>query len=113
MDINKIRTIVNTNNGIITESEKRGLIIAVIAEDPRAIPDILYVLDAERRKKKELISELNTLLSKADAALDATRLNKGGFIQKEVKQFYVKNKDYITHNWKKYEDTDSPVKQGE
>lgn len=102
MDINKIRTIVNSNDGIISDAEKRGLIIAVIAEDERAIIDVLEILASERRKKKELISEFSTLLSKADAALDSPKLNKNDFIQKEVEEFYVKNKDYVIHNWKKY-----------
>lgn len=103
MNLAKIKTILLTNDGIITEVEKRALIIAVIAEDERAIPDILDILASERSKKKELISDFNALLSKADAALDTPKLNKGAFIQNEVRDFYIKNKDYVTHNWKKYD----------
>jgi hypothetical protein len=78
------------------------MVIAVIAMDERAIPDILDILASERKNKKELISDFNTLLSKADSALDSPKLNKGNFIQAEVKDFYVKNKDYVRHNWKDY-----------
>lgn len=101
MDLKKLKTIVNSDNTFIGDVEKRALIIALIAEDERAIPDILEILASERRKKKELISDFNTLLSKADAALDSPKLNKDDFIQKEVKLFYEKNRDYVTHNWKK------------
>jgi hypothetical protein len=104
MDLAKIKSILLTNDGIITEVEKRALIIAVIADDERVIPDILDILAAERNKKKEMMVEFNVLLSKADAALDSPKLNKGGFIQNEVKEFYLKNKDYVSHNWKKYQD---------
>lgn len=103
MDLAKIKSILLTNDGIITEVEKRAMVIAVIAMDERAIPDILDILAAERKKKKELISDFNTLLSKVDSALDTPKLNKGGFIQAEVKDFYIKNKDYVRHNWKNYE----------
>lgn len=102
MDLNKIKTILLSDGNIIPEVEKRALILSVIAEDERAIPDILDILNSERKKKKELITEFNTLLSKADAALDSPKLNKEGFIQKEVENFYIKNKGYIRHNWKDY-----------
>jgi hypothetical protein len=102
MDLNKIKTILLSDDGIVSEVEKRALIIAVIADDEKAIPDILDILNSERRRKQELLSSFNTLLSKADAALDEPKLNKGKFIQKEVKDFYVKNKDYVSHQWKNY-----------
>lgn len=102
MNLDKIKTILLSNDRILPAVEKRALIIAVIAEDEQAIPDILDILGAERKLRKGLVGELNALLSKADAALDSPKLNKGGFIQREVEQFYTKNKDYVRHNWKDY-----------
>lgn len=102
MDINKIRTIVNTSDSVISDVNKRGFIIQAIADDPKAIPDILEILNKERSLKRELISEMNALLSKSDAALDKKSLNKEKFIQKEVQEFYTKWSDFVRHNWKTY-----------
>lgn len=101
MDIKKITEIVNET--MIDSDTKRLMIINVIAEDIEAINDVLEILGRERRQRKEMISDMNNLLSKADAALDAPKLNKDGFIQSEVKELYTKWSSVIKHVWKKYD----------
>ena len=102
MNISKIKEIVT--NPLLDDHAKRTLIITIIADDVTAIPDVLGILDRERTKRKELISDMNVLLSKADAALDSPKLNKNKFIQKEVKDLYIKWKGFINHLWKSYKE---------
>lgn len=100
MDIEKIKEVVN--NPFIPEEMKRSGILKEIARDKTAIGDILGILDHERSRSKELIVEMNVLLSQADVALDNKKLNKGDFIQAKVKTFYENWKDYVNHCFREY-----------
>lgn len=76
------------NNEMLLDTQKERAICTVIAEDATAIPAILQILDAERAEKKKLIGDLNLFLSKAHIGLETPKINKGGFMQKEISEFY-------------------------
>ena len=83
MNLENIKTIVNSGR----ENWERLLMIE-IAKDKSAIPFMMGILDAERADNGELIRDLNLLLSKAHTGLEIPKLNKDGFMQKEIKEFY-------------------------
>lgn len=99
MDIRKLKLLMLSD---LPEDVLRHGVIQLIAQDEQAIPDILEVLNHERKRKKELLTEMNVLMSKADAALDNPKqFNKDNFIQNEVFEFYQKNTD-VGHCFRNY-----------
>lgn len=64
------------------------LLLIELSKDSNAITNVLEILDAERQTNKMLILDLNALLSKAHVGLETPKLNKDGFMQKEIKEFY-------------------------
>lgn len=78
---------------MISDDQKEDLIIECLSSDEKIIPIIMKILDKERSSKKEIVRELNNLVSKAEAALGTPRLNKEGFIQKEINDFFKKHEE--------------------
>jgi len=72
MNLDNIKTIVNSGR----ENWER-LLLAEIAKDPKAIQHVLFMLDTERDENKQLIIDLNVLLSKAHLGLKGAE-NKYG-----------------------------------
>ena len=99
MDIKAITEIVN--NEQLMDHQKRTAICLVIAQDPSAIPTILNILSAEREEKTQLIQDLNLQLSRAHIGLETPTLNKNGFMQKEITEFYKTGR--IGHCFKQIE----------
>lgn len=97
MNIEKIKEIVNAD---LPDEWKRRGVIAVLADDKNVIADVLSILDHERDQSKELITDMNVLLSKADTALTTPKLNKDNFIQGEIAQFYTKWSKRVFHVFK-------------
>lgn len=83
MNLEKIKEIVNAGN-----INWEFMLLYEISKDEKAIPSIMQILDAERRDNKELIQDLNAMLSKAHLGLEKPQINKGGFMQKEIRDFY-------------------------
>lgn len=83
MNLDNIKAIVNSGR-----ENWEHLLLAEIAKDADAIPKVLYMLDTERKENKQLTTDLNALLSKAHLGLKEPRYNKGGFMQKEISEFY-------------------------
>lgn len=101
--IKKIKEILN--DPIYPDDVKKQLMFEEIAKDKDAIPAILSILSSERRKKKELISEMNLQLSRAHIALEKGKpakrgLNSDRFVEKEIEKFYILNHDQIGHCFK-------------
>ena len=88
MNLNKIRNILELE--MISDNQKESLIIDEIAKDKNVIPTILNILQSERKRKDELTSTINLLLSKAHTGLKHPKLNENGFMQKEILDFYKK-----------------------
>jgi len=86
MNLNKIKEIIELP--LISEADKQNLIIIEISKNENALPTLLGLLNAERERKNELVSTMNLLLSKADVGLKEPTLNKNGFMQKEISEFY-------------------------
>ena len=86
MNLNKIKEIIEMP--LISEADKKNLIIDEISKSEDVVPTILMILNAERERKNELVSTMNLLLSKADVGLKEPKLNEDGFIQKEISEFY-------------------------
>ena len=92
MNLKKIREILNMN---IPEDYQEQLIIQVLSEDKNVIPTLLKILEIERKSKEDLLVDCNLLLSKANVGLEEPKFNKDGFMQKEIREFYKKNKGKI------------------
>lgn len=86
MNLKNIELIIT--NDALPDDVKRKLIYAELAKDESAITTILRILGFEREEKKELIMDLNALLSKAHLGLEQPKVNKDGFMQKEIREFY-------------------------
>lgn len=69
-------------------------VLEEISKDPKAIQYVLELLDNERTKNKEVMSEMNLLLSQADTIIDTPKLNTDNFFSKKVVKFYEDNKDH-------------------
>jgi len=100
MRIDLIREVIEAglDDGLIEE-----FIIQILARDENLIPTLMRILDAERKTKSKLITEMNFQLSRADIGLDDPKvINEDDFIQKEIKEFYAKFKDSVGHCFKDY-----------
>ncbi len=95
MDLGKIKLIVNSGHPLWDK-----MLLEEIAKGDDAMSVIIELLDNERKRKKELIDKLNLLLSKADCGLDNPKINKDGFMQKEIEKFYLDNKLFVGHCFK-------------
>ena len=62
MNVAKIKEIVNLG---ISDEQKERYILSIIADDKKAIPTILNILNIEREKREELILDSNAELSRA------------------------------------------------
>jgi len=104
MDIKKIKEIVNLN---ISDEQKERYILSIIADDKKAIPTILTILNFEREKKEELILDTNSELSRALIVLKDDNLKYNEkiiadpkWVVGEIIKHYIKWKDYIKCNFK-------------
>ena len=94
MNIKEITKIINSE---LNETAKEWFIMQILAEDDKIIPTLLSILETERKSKKELLEECNLMLSKAHLGLEQPITNSDGFMQKEIREFYNKNKGKIGH----------------
>lgn len=102
MNYEKIENIVNSS---VPQAHKERLILECLAEDEHVIPDILRILQSEREIKKELITDMNAELSRAhvyiygrpESKTEAADPFNKPFVMSEIKKFYLKYKDYISH----------------
>lgn len=108
MNVSIIKEIVN--NKMMPDDVKQLLIIGVLADDENVIPDILDVLDKERKNRKELITDMNLELSRAhiyideyteSAKMEKARFNKG-FILDNISKFYIKYTGKIIHCFNRF-----------
>lgn len=107
MDIKKIKKIVES---MYSDEDKRYLILRDIALDKNAIPDILNILDAERKTKQELILDMNMELSRAHIYIEdikePARVEKSSFNKKfvvdSIAAFYVKYKGIVGHCFNRF-----------
>lgn len=100
MNLKTIKAILNED--MLSDDHKESLIFHEMSKDSKVLPRLLAILDEERQRNKEIMRDMNALLGKADVALDNKKLNKDNFIQREVKEFYVKWKDIISHCFRDY-----------
>jgi len=98
MDINEIKDIVNSE--LFSDEAKESKIIDCLAKDENVIPLVMTILRREREMKSEVLTEMNLLLSKAESGLENPKLNAGGFMQKEIAEFYKKYKNVVNHCFK-------------
>lgn len=97
MNLNKIKDIIDLD---IDKPIKEDLILMVLAADEKVILNLLKMLNIERNSNIELLTKTNLLLSKADIIIQKPELDKDKFFQKEVNEFYIENKDRLSHCFK-------------
>lgn len=104
MNVKKIKEVVNLE---ISDEKKERLILSIIADDKKAIPTILNILNVEREKREELILDSNAELSRALVVLkdDNLKYNKKiiadpKWVAGEIIKHYQKWKDYVICNFK-------------
>lgn len=84
----------------IPDETKEILIIRILSKDKNVIPLIMEILEAERKQNNELLGEMNVQLSRAHLGLEKPEINEDHFMDKEILQFYLKNKEHIGHCFK-------------
>ena len=99
MDIKKIRDIINLN---LPDEVTESYLTAIIAEDKKAIPTLLEMLNSERELKEKLLLETNAELSRALVVLQDKNLKYNKkiiadpqWVVGEIIKHYKKWKDYI------------------
>lgn len=104
MNVKKIKEVVNLD---ISDEHKEKYILSIIADDKKAIPIILDILNNEREKREELILDSNFELSRALIVLkdDNLEYNKNiianpKWVVGEIIKHYQKWKDYVKCNFK-------------
>ena len=104
MNVKKIKEIVNSG---ISDEQKERYILSIIADDKKAIPTILNILNIEREKKEELILDSNAELSRALIVLKDNNLKYNKkiiadpkWVVGEIIKHYQKWKDYVKCNFK-------------
>lgn len=83
----------------MSDKQKEFTILDEMSKDKNVLIYILTMLSGERNRSKELISDMNLLLSKADTMIKHPSLNEDEFIQKEIAEFYRKN-GQVSHCFK-------------
>lgn len=84
----------------IPDQAKRSIILRVISEDEKALPDLIALLEIERERNKELILEMNMQLSRADTFIENPKIADIKFIQSEIKIFYETHSNQVSHCYK-------------
>jgi hypothetical protein len=100
MDFKLIKTIIDTQ--LLSDKEKERLILKHISDSENAITYVLMLLNAERKNNKDLISDLNEVVSIGSVFVGKNKLVKKPFLQKKYIDFYEKWKDRISNrflNW--------------
>ena len=104
MDIKKLKQIVSLP---LSDDKIEEYIIALIADDKEAIPNILRILNSEREQKNELILDMNAELSRALIVLKDKNLTHNKkiiaeplWVVGEIINHYKKWKDYVKCNFK-------------
>ncbi len=104
MNIKKIKEVVNLD---ISDEQKERYILSIIADDKKAIPTILNILNNEREKREELILDSNAELSRALIVLKDDNLKYSKkiiadpkWVAGEIIKHYQKWKDYVKCNFK-------------
>lgn len=90
MDLAKIRAVLLSQLPADIQEKK---ILDIISEDGRALEYMLFMLDCERKKKKELVTEMNVLLSQSETLLEPRGRNKDRFMNKKIIDFYKAHKE--------------------
>jgi hypothetical protein len=97
MDLTELSGIINSG---FPNDIKETMIISSLANDKKVITTILQLLESERMQEKELLLEMNVLLSKAEIGLENKKMNSKNFINKQIIDFYIKHKSKIGHCFK-------------
>lgn len=105
MNLKKIQEIIN--DGFLPNESKEQMILNVLSEDENLIPQLLEILEYERKRKKKLLSEMNLELSRAHLTIEKPEINEKNFVFNKIVKFYHKNEDQIRHcfaNMDKYKE---------
>ncbi len=102
MNLDEIKLIVN--HKLYPDEIKEEKIIDILSEDENVLFIMMSILDKERKTKKELISDMNVELSKADVFIESApdiseKNNNNGFnkesVLKSITDFYRKYRKQI------------------
>lgn len=103
MNLKEIRYVLSLS---VPDDVMEKMIIRVLSEDKKVIPLIMEILDYERSTKQELLGEMNMQLSRAHLGLEKPKINKDHFMDKEILNFYLKNKKHVGHCFKDLRDVE-------
>ena len=99
MDLNRIKEILELKT---FDDIKEKMILNVIAEDEKAVPYVLSLLEIERIKNKDLIKTLNALTCVTEMSLNLkdkkTKQKQLDFIKAKLTNFYIKFKNLYMFN---------------
>lgn len=94
----------------LEQEQKENLILLEIAKNERALPYVLEILAAERRDRRELISDMNMELSRAHTIIRDKKFFRKmqEFVDDEIIKFYQKYKAVVGHC---FANCDKPIKR--
>lgn len=91
-----LKLIKETLNSSLKNDIKEAIILSIIAEDDKAIPYLLKILNYERTQRKDLLNDTNLNLSRALIILDDKSMKKHTtFAVDEIKKHYIKWKHSV------------------
>lgn len=107
MNLKALKEIINSS---YPDSIKEMEIISILAEDQDVIPNIMKLLEQERRSGKELMMDMNLELSKAHIYIEGVPEGKRRandsfnkeFVMDEIEKFYAKYKSVIRHCFNRF-----------
>ena len=100
MNLKSIKEVVNSES--LSDAQKINSILQIFSEDKDFLLEVLKVIQIERDFNKELITECNFQLSRADIGLEKPMLNEDNFINNEIKSFYMNYEGFVGHCFKDY-----------
>jgi len=91
--------------GFIDKKEFDNIIMEYVSNDENVIPNVLQILNFERKRKEELLKDTSFELSRALVAFEfyekntPTNLKQKKWIVSEIKKHFLKWKEYIRCNF--------------
>ena len=92
-------------SGVLEKTEFDDIIMEYVSNDENVIPNVLKILNFERKRKEELLNNTSFELSRALVAFEfyekntPSNLKQKKWIVSEIKKHFIKWKEYIRCNF--------------
>ena len=92
-------------SGVLEKTEFDDIIMEYVSNDENVIPNVLKILNFERKRKEELLNNTSFELSRALVAFEfyekntPSNLKQKKWIVSEIKKHFIKWKEYVRCNF--------------